>query len=185
MNKLVSIIVLTYNSEKYINNCLESIKQQTYSNIEVLVIDNGSSDNTVSKIRNSKFEISNFKFIENSINLGCAGGNNLGIEESRGEYVVILNPDVVLDENYIKIIVTEFEKNSKIGSIQGKYYQLNNGIKTKIIDTVGFKFFESGRIIDEGQGDEDIGQYEEKKDVLKYLRFSLVLKQKPTIIYYY
>jgi len=165
MNKLVSIIILTYNSEGYIENCLQSIFAQTYRNIEVLVVDNNSKDNTVKIIENWKLKIENFKFIKNLINMGYTGGNNLGIKENRGEYVIILNPDVILDENYIKIIVEEFEKNPQAGSIQGKYYQLNNGIKTKIIDTVGFKFFKSGRVIDEGQGDEDIGQHEEKREV--------------------
>ena len=165
MNKLASIIILTYNSEKYIENCLKSIFEQTYDNVELIVIDNCSKDNTVDKIRNSKFEIRNFKFIENSINLGYAGGNNVGIRQSRGEYVFIINPDVILDENYVRKIVDEFGKDPQIGSVQAKVYQMNNGIKTNLIDTVGFKFFKSGRIIDEGQGDEDKGQFNQVKEV--------------------
>lgn len=166
MNKLVSIVILTYNSEKYIEDCLRSVEEQTYKNIEVIVIDNNSEDNTIKIVRRIQGEFKRgFKIILNNKNLGYSKGNNIGIKESKGEYVVVLNPDVVLDKNYIQEIVNEFEKDPKIGSNQGKYYQLNNGTKTKIIDTVGFKFFESGRLIDEGQGDEDVGQYEEKREI--------------------
>ena len=112
MNKLASIIVLTYNAEKYIENCFRSVFAQTYRNIELIVIDNASKDKSVeiikNIIRNTKIQV---QIIENKINIGYVGGNNLGIERSKGEYVVILNPDVILDENYIKIIVDEFEKN--------------------------------------------------------------------------
>ncbi|MCX6729964.1 MAG: glycosyltransferase family 2 protein [Candidatus Portnoybacteria bacterium] len=166
MNKLVSIIVLTYNSEKYIENCLQSIFSQTYRDIEIILIDNSSKDNSV-KLSEEKLKnyTGNQRIIINKENFGYAGGNNVGIKESRGEYVVIINPDVVLENNYIEETVNEFEQNPQIGSVQGKYYQLNNEIKTKIIDTVGFKFFKSGRVIDEGQGDKDVGQYEEKREV--------------------
>lgn len=162
MNKLVSIIILTYNSEKYIEDCLKSVSGQTYKDVEVIVVDNNSKDRTrgiLEKINGNQ------RVILNNENLGYTGGNNIGIRKSRGEYIVVINPDVVLDENYVEIIVDEFKKDLQIGSVQGKCYQLNNGLKTKIIDTVGFKFFKSGRIIDEGQGDEDIGQYEEERKI--------------------
>lgn len=166
MNKLVSIIVLTYNAEKYIKDCLQSIFAQTYKNIEILIIDNVSKDNSVQIVKNiaQDAEIP-IQIIENKRNTGYAGGNNLGIEKSRGEYVFIVNPDIVLDENYIEIIVKEFEKNPKIGSVQGKIYQINNGNKTKIIDGVGFEFFKSGRVIDKGQGEKDEGQYNQPCEV--------------------
>jgi len=138
MNKLVSIIILTYNSEKYIGDCLKSISEQTYKDIEVIVVDNNSNDGTKRILREIK---GGQRVIENSINLGYAGGNNVGIEASKGEYVILLNPDVVLDKNFIQEIINSFEKNPKIGSVQGKIYQFNQGQKTKIIDTVGFSVF--------------------------------------------
>jgi len=166
MNKLVSIIVLTYNSEKYIKNCLESILEQTYKNFEILIIDNNSSDKgiEVAKMILKGFEGSQ-RIISNLVNTGVAGGYNLGIKESKGEYILILNQDIVLDKNFVQEIINKFEENNKIGSIQAKIYQLNNGKETKIIDTVGFEFFKSGRIIDMGQGEEDNGQYDNLKEI--------------------
>lgn len=170
MNKLVSIIILTYNSEKYIENCLKSVSGQTYDNIEVLIVDNNSKDNSVEIIKNclsaeASAQAGNFRFIENPINLGYAGGNNIGIKQSRGEYVILINPDVVLDKNFVQEIVSEFEKDPKIGSVQGKIYQMNKGVKINIIDTVGFEFFKSGRIIDKGQGEQGNGQYNKSCEI--------------------
>ena len=166
MNKLASIIVLTYNSEKYIGDCLQSVFEQTYEDIEIIIIDNCSKDRTIEKIGEILREHEgNQRVISNEKNIGYAAGNNLGIKESRGGYLFIINPDLVLDKNYVKTAVDEFERNSQVGSVQGKCYQLNNGIKTKVIDTVGFEFFKSGRVIDRGQGEEELGQFDKKEEI--------------------
>jgi len=162
MNKLVSIIILTYNSERYIENCLKSVSGQTYDNIEILIVDNNSNDGTRGILRELK---GNQRVILNNENLGYAGGNNIGIKQSRGEYVILINPDVVLDKNFVQEIVSEFEKDPKIGSVQGKIYQMNKRVKTNIIDTVGFEFFKSGRIIDRGQGEQDNRQYDKSYEI--------------------
>jgi GT2 family glycosyltransferase len=160
MNKLASIIVLTYNAEKYIEDCLQSVFAQTHEDIELIIVDNVSKDQSVEIVKNIiRYTKIPVRIIENKTNLGYAGGNNLGIKESGGEYLFIINPDVVLEKDYVGMTIDEFEKNSRVGSVQGKIYQLNDGTKTKIIDTVGFEFFESGRIIDRGQGEEDKGQF--------------------------
>lgn len=161
-NKLVSINILTYNSEKYIKDCLNSVLNQTYPNIEILVVDNASQDNSLKILEKFKEEI---KLIKNKKNTGYTGGNNLGMKNSRGEYIILLNPDVILDKDFVKEVVKAFEKDSKIGSVQGKIYQLNKGQKTKTIDTVGFTILKSGKILDTGQGIKDEGQYSNVKEI--------------------
>jgi GT2 family glycosyltransferase len=151
MNKLVSINILVYNGENFIESCLKSILNQTYPNVEILIIDNASTDNTLSKIKNQRSKV---KIIENKENLGFAAGHNLGIRESRGEYVLCLNQDVILDEDFIKHAVETIEKDDKIGSFQGK---LLRGYK--IIDTTGLLMFKNRRVINRGQGEEDKNQY--------------------------
>lgn len=139
---------------------MQSVLEQTYQNIEILVIDNNSSDNSAETARKIlKESQKNQKIILNKKNLGYAGGNNTGIRESRGEYIVLLNVDTILDKNFVQEISSSFEKDNKIGSVQAKVYQLDKGVKTKIIDTMGFAAYKSGRIIDLGQGKEDNGCY--------------------------
>ncbi|MBU4284677.1 glycosyltransferase [Patescibacteria group bacterium] len=183
MNKLISIIILTFNSKKYIEDCLQSVLEQTYENIEIVVVDNNSKDRSVEIVRKilreykrgqsafanlpaGKAGATADRVILNNKNFGYAEGNNVGIRESRGEYIILLNVDTILDKDFVQEIAGSFEKDSKIGSVQGKVYQLNNNHppvsearKTKIIDTFGFTVFKSGRIIDAGQGTEDIDQY--------------------------
>lgn len=164
-SKLVSINILTYNSEKYIEKCLESVLNQTYKNLEILLTDNASTDKTLEIIRNIRMPIRKIRIAVNKKNLGYTGGNNIGIKQSRGEYVILLNPDVILDKNFVKEVINEFEKDPKIGSVQAKIYQLNNGKKTKIIDTIGFTVFKTGKILDTGQGFKNSGQYDNIKEI--------------------
>jgi len=150
MSKLVSINILTYNAQDLIEQCLKSVLEQTYENLEILVIDNASTDNTLEKIRNSKFELRNIRIIKNKKNLGFSAGHNIGIREGRGEYVLCLNQDVVLDKDFIKYAVKIMEQDEKIGSVQGKLYK-----QDKILDATGLIIFKNRRVINRGQGEED------------------------------
>ncbi len=165
-SRLVSINILTYNGQKFIKDCLESVFNQTYKNVGILVIDNGSTDNTLEII--SKFVLHSrisVGLIKNKKNLGFAAGHNIGIRNCKGDYIICLNQDLVLDKDFVKEVIKEFEKSPKIGSVQGKIYQLNNKKKTKIIDTVGSIIFKTGEVNDQGQGEKDKGQYDSLKEV--------------------
>jgi GT2 family glycosyltransferase len=148
-NKLVSVNVLTYNGQDLIESCLGSVARQTYKNVEVLVIDNNSQDDTLGKIRNLPIRI-----IENKENLGFSAGHNIGIRESRGEYVLCLNQDVALDKDFIKNAVEAIEVDGKIAAVQGKLLKIND-----VIDATGLVMFKNRRIIGRGQGEKDKGQY--------------------------
>ncbi len=145
---LVSVNILTYNGQDLIELCLKSVLEQTYSDIEILVIDNASEDETVSRIRQG------IKIIQNKENLGFSAGHNIGIRESKGEYILCLNQDVVLDKNFIKNAVEAVEVDKKIGAVQGKLYK-----KDKTIDTTGLLMFKNRRVVCRGQGEKDKGQY--------------------------
>lgn len=153
-NKLVSINILTWNGENYIEDCLKSVFNQTYKNVEILVVDNASTDKTVEIIRKIRMN-SDIGIAINKKNIGFAAGHNLGIRNSKGEYILCLNQDVILHKDFVKNAVQIMEQNEKIGSVQGKIYQLNKGKKTNIIDTLGFEIFKSGEMIDVKQGQKD------------------------------
>ena len=88
----VSVLVLNWNGCKDTVECLRSVEKIQYSNFEIVLIDNGSSDNSVETVQK---EFSNVKIIRNSKNLGYAEGNNVGIKyalTNRSKYILILNP---------------------------------------------------------------------------------------------
>jgi len=118
-NLKVSIIIVTWNGAKHILNCLESVQKSTYTDYEIIVVDNGSKDGTLDLIR-KKF--SNIKLILNNKNLGFTGGNNIGIRAAQGEIIFLLNDDTIIHPDLIKILVQEIEKSPKIGIVGPKIY---------------------------------------------------------------
>ena len=89
---LVSVVIPAYNAEKYIRDCLDAVIQQTYSNIEIIIVDNGSSDSTSNRIREYSDKDERIKLfsIENN---GASGARNLGIEKANGDYIVFFDAD--------------------------------------------------------------------------------------------
>jgi GT2 family glycosyltransferase len=93
----LSIVIICWNDWKVIENCLLSIFESTHLiQFEVIVSDNGSTDGSVEKIRT---QFPSVRVVENRANLGFAKGNNVGIWETRGEYVLILNPDTIIHDS--------------------------------------------------------------------------------------
>jgi len=161
---VVSINLLTYNRCQYIKNCLNSVFEQSYPYLEILIIDNASTDDTVNylrkKFRNEPSE--NLRIIFNQQNLGFAAGHNQGIKESRGEFILCLNQDVVLDKDFIKKAVEIFKKNGKAAAVQGKLVRPSG---SNIIDNAGLVILKNRRIIARGQGQVDEGQFEKIEEV--------------------
>jgi len=101
---LVSIIVPIYNVEKFLRKCLDSIVRQTYHNIEVVMVDDGSTDNSASIAKEYVDLYDNFKLIRQD-NLGLGGARNSGIENSLGEYLLFPDSDDWLHESYVKRLI--------------------------------------------------------------------------------
>lgn len=117
MSSLVSVIVLNWNGDKYIHRCVESVINQSYNDIEIIVVDNASNDGSLEKVEKM---YPNFIYIENSENYGFSFGMNQGITVSSGEYVIPLNLDVYLHKDYVKECIECFKKNPLIGAVGGK-----------------------------------------------------------------
>lgn len=150
---LVSVTILTYNAQKYIKKCLDSVLAQTYPNIELIIIDNNSGDETKKLISDIKYPIP-YRIILNKSNTGFAAGQNQGIRMSRGKYVLCLNQDAWLDKDYIGNAVAVLEKNKKAASVQGKLmrFDFQNNKILDIIDTTGLVMLKNRRIINRDQG---------------------------------
>jgi len=161
MNKksLISIIVLNYNAGELLLNCINSLKKSTYQNIEILVVDNISSDDSHSKC---KKQFPDIKLIQNRKNLGYCGGNNVGIKEAKGEFIVILNPDTIVEENWLDEMFNAFNEFGD-GLYQPKIISLNESdiIQStgNMIHVFGFGFArdKGGKIIEKKEEIEKIG----------------------------
>ena len=109
---LVSIIVLNYNGKQYLNACLSSLEKTTYENLEVILVDNASTDGSVEFVR-KKFP--RVRILENKRNLGYTGANNRAARFSRGKYLLFLNNDTKVKPNLITELVSRIEADRSIG----------------------------------------------------------------------
>lgn len=107
-DKLVSTIIVTYNSSKWIENCLNSlINQQTRFKQQIIIVDNGSKDETINII---KEKFLSYVTLILSTNLGFGAGNNLGVQKAQGEYLFFVNPDTISQPNCLDNIITPLLK---------------------------------------------------------------------------
>lgn len=106
---LVSIIVPMYNAEKYIENCLNSLLNQTYKNIEIILIDDGSTDNTLNIIDTLKKNEENIRVIRQK-NCGVSHARNTGIKNSTGKYIFFIDADDWIDNETIETLVKIIKK---------------------------------------------------------------------------
>ena len=120
MSQKIAIIILNWNRAQDTAECLNSLKQCTYPNFEVLLVDNGSSDGSWQKLQQ---QFPNIKFILNSDNLGFVLGNNIGIKEafkSNFDQVLLLNNDTIVQPDLIDKLVELSEKDASVGIVAPK-----------------------------------------------------------------
>jgi len=112
----VSIIILNWNGKDFLNKCLTSIITNTdYKDYEIIVVDNGSVDGSIQLVEKN---FPNVKLIKNHKNLGFSKGNNIGVRNSKGDYMLILNNDTeMVDKNWLNNAINLFETDEKIGVI--------------------------------------------------------------------
>lgn len=112
---LVSIIILNYNGKKWLEKCLPSWKKVTYPNKEVIVVNNGSTDDSAEFVK-KKFP--KVRLIDIHPNRGFAGGNNYGVKQAKGKYILILNNDTTVTPGILDPMVELMEKDQTIGALQ-------------------------------------------------------------------
>lgn len=120
---LVSIITVNFNQAEVTCAFIESLNKITYPNFEVIVVDNHSTEDDPSII---KQRYPNIIYIPNEINYGFAAGNNFGLMRARGEYIMLLNNDIEVHPHFMEPLIEKLEKNEKIGAVSPKikfYYQ--------------------------------------------------------------
>jgi len=134
MDNMVSIIIVTRNSEKYIKSNIESIIEATKEiNAEIVVIDNDSSDRTLDVIRENFPEVKIFKCDKNN---GFGYANNIGWRYSKGNYLLFLNPDTIIDKDSLKNAIERMKKNREIGLLGAKVYNSNGKLQIPCTTTL-------------------------------------------------
>ena len=106
----VSVIVTVYNTEKYIEQCINSLISQTYKNIEIILIDGGSTDNTPEICRNYESKYENIRLVHKE-NEGVSAARNRGIKEATGDYILFVDGDDWIENNTIETLVWLEEEN--------------------------------------------------------------------------
>lgn len=161
---MVSIVILNYNGKKLLKTCLDSVVNLAYPKKEIIFLDNASTDDSV------EFVLKHYpgmRVVANKENSGYAGGADQGVRISKGDYVLIMNPDIVFEPDYLDALIARLHKDSKIGAIIGKLHQYDftHHKKTGVIDSTGLLMFKNRRCIDRGQGEKDGGQYDKAEEV--------------------
>jgi glycosyltransferase involved in cell wall biosynthesis len=118
MNIDISIIIPVYNMENYINQCLDSVFNQTHKNIEVIIINDGSIDNSENIINEYKDKYKNIVYI-NQENQGLSASRNAGIKEAKGQYIMFLDSDDYIEKNCTEILYNQAIKTNSDVVIMG------------------------------------------------------------------
>ncbi len=131
---LVSIVVSNYNNEKYIQECLNSLISQSYKDIEIIIVDDCSTDNSVKIIQSwinkrSRYDKSRIKFLKMPKNMGFSGAVTVGMYMARGEYIAMQDGDDVSHNNRIEIQVKYLQENPDVMMVGSNYYVFEDYLK--------------------------------------------------------
>lgn len=107
---IVSVIIVNYNGKKWLKKCFDSLLAQTYQNFEIIFVDNNSKDDSIHFLEKN-YKDNRIKIIRNTKNSGFAGGNNLGIQKAKGEYILLLNNDVWVEKYFLDKIFKFYTNN--------------------------------------------------------------------------
>ncbi|MCK6557696.1 glycosyltransferase family 2 protein [candidate division KSB1 bacterium] len=163
---LVSVVIPHWRGAALVQRCLQSLRTTVYQPFEILLVDNGCEDGSVAATAAQFPEI---KVVASAVNLGFAGGCNLGLRASRGKYVALLNNDAVVTPNWLAPMVAAMERDDRLAACQPKILALAPaqqfdyaGAAGGLLDWLGYPFCR-GRIFFTLETDR--GQYDEAADI--------------------
>ncbi|MBT5955145.1 MAG: glycosyltransferase family 2 protein [Candidatus Marinimicrobia bacterium] len=162
----LSIIIPHFNGTKILTKCLESLSKCTYKDVEILVVDNGSTDDSINAV---KKKFSTVEIITSDTNRGYAGGCNFGAESANGEYLLFLNNDTIHQKDWLEPLIQKLDDDVSISSVQPKilnYHEQKNfdyaGASGGYMDIFTYPF-SRGRVFDTIE--EDSGQYDDSVEI--------------------
>lgn len=153
----LSVHLVSWNGSKYVPYLFDSLRQQTFRDWELLVIDNNSTDDTVAAIQK---ELVNFpvgsRVIVNKANRGFAGGHNQALGETKSEFVLMLNQDMFVAPDCLEKLISFLDTHPEAAAVAPRLmrWDFKNNIRTNYIDALGLKIFRSCRVVEQGAGQE-------------------------------
>lgn len=157
----VSVVIVNFNGAAHLDDCLPSLAAQTYRDFEVLFVDNGSSDGSISR---AEALLPGVRCISLATNTGFAAGNNVGIRAARGRYLVLLNNDTQADPRFLEELVRSADNGPRVGMVGPK---ILNFFDRGTIDSVGgLVLTPDGIGQGRGRGQRDCGQYDSLENIL-------------------
>lgn len=157
---LISVIVVNWNRRDLLRACLQSLMMQTKVQIQLIVVDNGSTDGSVEMIT---LEFPNTQVIQNGKNLGFCQANNQGIRAARGELIALLNNDAEAEPDFLRELSRVFEGNCSVGMAASKIVVFSD---PRRIDKAGHLMWPDGQNRGRGTGALDQGQFDVEEEVL-------------------
>ena len=161
---LVSITIVTHNSESTLTRCLDSVLAQDWPALEVIVVDNASTDGTRALLGRFAAASECLRVRHNRENYGFASGQNQAIREARGEWVLALNPDVLLTPAFVSTLLESAQGNPELGTLCGKLRRALPDLEIPAkpqMDSAGMYFTPTLRHFDRGMHEPDRGEYEQ------------------------
>ncbi len=169
---LVSIVILNYNGSRHLIECIPSVLRTSYPSFDVVVVDNASSDDSLSTL--ARFSDNRIRIVESKSNLGFAEGNNLGLLNTKGTYIVFLNNDTKVEPNWLVELVNVMESDPVIGAAQSKLLLMN---RPSHFDSSGDFIDRFGFPISRAQGCPDLNQYQELEEVFSGRGAALIVRK--------
>lgn len=168
---LVSVVIVNWNGMEYLGECLDSLKISKYPSLEIIIVDNNSTDGSIDLLK-TKYKY--VKLIENKKNTGFTGGNNEGVNFANGKYIYLLNNDAIVCENSIESLVQTMEKDQKIGCCGSKIYFEHDRC---LINCAGHQVDVVGFLWARGFMEKDTGDYNHIEDVFMCSACSLMIRK--------
>jgi GT2 family glycosyltransferase len=172
--KLLTISIISSDDINSLDRCLDRTFSKTGKDIpfEVHVVNNNSGPATTNMV-NSKYP--QVKLTENGERKGFSENHNIVIRQSSSEYILFMNPDIFIEDGFIKKLLDAIARDMKIGAVMGK---LMRGDGSSIIDSTGLIILKSRRTLDRGQGEDDRGQYFKSDEIFSTSGAAMLCRRK-------
>lgn len=162
-NLKFSIIIANFNGEKYLQDCLPSVFKTNYSNFEVIIIEDGSTDRSLNIISSFQKKY-HFRLIQNKENMGLVKSRNQAIGRITGDILVFLDNDTKVDKNWLVGLEETFSSDKTIGAAQCKIFDFK---KKNIIQEIGMKLIPYTCFgMPLGRGEKDLGQFDKEEEII-------------------